>query len=799
MPGVELGSAFVPIRADLDQLKKDLDGAEGTVKNALGNIAKVAAGVGVGLAAAFVGAGVAAFQLGETFDSAFDTLRANTGKTGDDLEGLKADFRAVVADVPADFDKASEVVAELNKRTGATGETLQGLAKNVLEFSRITGTDAVANVGLATRMFGDWSIASDDQSAALDKMFRASQATGIGVDQLMGKVVQFGAPLRAMGFSMEESAAMLGKWEKEGVNSELVLGSMRIAMGKFADAGIPAREGLDQTIAKINEMGPSAEATALAMDVFGARAGPDMAAAILEGRFALGDLFDQVANGGETIMGAAADTADGAERMKLAMNRVQLALEPVGNAVFSLQAALIDKLAPALEAALAAAAPMIAALAEGMGPALDQVFDAAGKLVEMFSTHVLPVLMTVAGAVSDNLKPILAGLATAIVLVVVPAFIAWATTATAAAAATIVALAPVLVPIAAIGLAVGALVYAWEHDMGGIQTKTMEVWGVLQPIFEAIRSALTVFFTTTLPELITSWQGTWERIKGVLEGAFNIMTLGIRTWWNVVTGIFQAAQLAFSGDWQGAWDTIKGTFGRVWDDIKGTFNGALTFLKEQFAGAGPALLGLLKAGLDSAWGSVVANVQGGLGRVAALLPHSLAEEGPLSKPVSWRDVLFGDLRTEMPALVASVTVGTDLIEDQFEELTLAVRAQRLGIDAELLALTDSFTATAASAAAAAASISVSAGSSDALSDFSNAVSSDTLAQAMQSYQNQTHAALLNAGTMATGIGAGGQVGAGIVGAQSITIELDGQALGRAVVPHMEPETAHFSGSRIGGV
>jgi phage-related minor tail protein len=801
MPGVELGSAFVPIRADVDQLKKDLDGAEGTVKNALGNMAKVAAGVGLGLAAAFAGATVAAFNLGATFDDAYDTIRAGTGKAGEELEGLKNDFKAVVADVPADFDKASAVVAELNKRTGATGETLQDLSKNILEFSRITGTDAVTNVASATRMFGDWSIATEDQAGSLDMVFRASQATGIGVDTLMGKVVQFGAPLRAMGFSIEESAAMLGKWEKEGVNTELVLGSMRIAMGKFADAGIPAREGLDQTIAKLTEMGPSAEATALAMDVFGARAGPDMAAAILEGRFALGELFDQVANGSETVQSAAADTADGAERMKVAMNRVQLALEPVGSAVFNLQAVLIDKLAPALEGALTAAGPMIAAFAEGLAPALDTVIETLGGLIQVFAERVLPVLTAVGGMVGEQLRPLLAGLATAIVLVVVPAFIAWATTATAAAAATIVALAPVLVPLAAISLAVGALVYAWESDFGGIQTKTKEVWASLQPVFEAVRAALTVFFTTTLPELLTSWQGTWDKIRGALQGAFDLMTLGIRTWWTLVSGLFAAAQLAFQGDWQGAWDKVKGTFSAAWDEVKRVLGTVMEGLKETFRNAGGALLGLLKQGLDAAWGGVIANVQGGVGRIAALLPHSYADEGPLSEVVSWKDVLWGDLRTEMPALTTAFETGTDAIALEFTGMRKSIQTDRMLIAEELTGLQTAFTTTASNITVSAAQL------EEAMRSFNGGGGGSTGNGLLDSYiagtpptlteisESQSRAMQLNAGTMAWVDRQKELAG----GTQPMVIELDGQAVGRALAPYVEPSVAQFSGSRVGGV
>jgi hypothetical protein len=281
------------------------------------------------------------------------------------------------------------------------------------------------------------------------------------------------------------------------------------------------------------------------------------------------------------------------------------------------------------------------------------------------------------------------------------------------------------------------------------------------------------------------------------------MTLGIRTWWTVVSGLFEAAQLAFQGDWSGAWEAVKGIFGKVWADIQGTFSGVLAFLKDQFAAAGPALLNLLKQGLDSAWGSVIANVQGGLGRVAALLPHSYADEGPLSEPVSWEDVILGDLPDVISATVATVAVGAQLIEGQFEQLTTAIRAQRMGMSEELLTMIDDMQSAAAQASAAVATIAQAAGTGgDGGGDFSNAVSSAQLEDAMRSFQNQTHAAILNAGTAATGISPGWTVpGAAIQGAQTalVSIDLDGQRFAEVIAPILEPELSRVSHGRVGGV
>ncbi len=384
----KLGIARVPIEADLEPLEKGLEGARGKVEGAfdgitarisksLGALGPAAATAGkamaAGLAAGTAGlaaVGAAAMNVGGEFDAAYDAIRIGTGATGDALKGLQSDFKAVVKDVPTDFGLASQVIADLNTRTGQTGQGLQTLSKNILEMSRITGTDAVNNVGLATRLFGDWSVATEDQAETLDKVFRASQATGIGVDALMGKVVQFGAPLRQMGFSFDESIAMLGKWEKEGVNAELVLGSLRIAAGNFAQAGVPLQEGLEGAMKAIAGTKDESEALNIAMATFGARAGPDMAAAIREGRFAIDDYLKAIQDGGDTIIGLGEETGDAAEKMQRFWNRVKVAMEPVASVAFDTANVFLDKFLPIAEQALTALVPALQTVATIAGKAL---------------------------------------------------------------------------------------------------------------------------------------------------------------------------------------------------------------------------------------------------------------------------------------------------------------------------------------------------------------------------------------------------------------------------------------------
>ena len=304
----------------------------------------------VGLIAGVAGVAAVAkglFEVGQTVDKAFDTIRVGTGATGPVLKSLQADFKAVVKDVPTDFETASKAIADLNTRTGLTGKPLQAVTKRMLELSRLTGTDVGTNVANITRLFGDWSIKTNQQAGTLDKLYRASQSTGIGVDDLSQLMVQFGSPLRQLGLGFDFSAAMFSRFEKEGVNIQTLMPGLRMGLKNFAqptddlgqkfkqlgiDAADP-QQALLQTFNAIKKATPT-EATNLAFEVFGARAGPDMAAAIQEGRFELGDMIKTIKGGKDTILKGAADTRSFTETWQVFKNRAMLALAPVAKRVF---------------------------------------------------------------------------------------------------------------------------------------------------------------------------------------------------------------------------------------------------------------------------------------------------------------------------------------------------------------------------------------------------------------------------------------------------------------------------------
>ena len=397
------GTAYVDLQPDLEGFFASVEGKLAPLTDKFGPVGKAAAaGLGV-VAVAGVAAGKALYEIGESFDDAYDQIRVQTGATGKELEGLKGSFKNVVSSVPTDFDSAAKAVGQLNSRLGLSGKPLEQLSKQILELSRITNTDLETNIESVTRVFGDWGVTVKEQRPALDELYRASQETGVGVSRLADLMTKFGSPMRQLGFSFEETAGLVGKFEKEGVNTELVLGSMRIALGKLASEGVkdPAK-ALEQLTTQIKDAGSAGKANAMAIETFGARAGPDMAAAIREGRFDLGKLFDTIKNGSDTVMKSGRDTRDFSEQWQMFKNKVLVALEPVAIRVFGLVGdgmKWLNKNWPAIVANLRKATEWLKQAWEDLGPAIKVVWEVVKYTLGVMKARFQQIFDFIAGAV----------------------------------------------------------------------------------------------------------------------------------------------------------------------------------------------------------------------------------------------------------------------------------------------------------------------------------------------------------------------------------------------------------------
>lgn len=569
---------------------------------------KIGAAFGVSVAAIGVAAGVGLFKVGETFDEAYDHIRTTTGKTGKQLDGLQADFRKVFGAVPTDAGSAGTAIATLSQKLGLTGKPLQKLAEQELELSRITKTDLAGNLESTTNAFNNFGVKAEAQSGKLDEMFRASQQTGISVGDLSDALAKNGVTLRAAGLDFDQSVTLVAGLHKAGLDASQVMPAVGKALAVAAKEGKPASQVFAETFKAIKDAPNDTAAAGVALTVFGAKAGPKLAAAIREGKLSLDDLQKGIVGGSDTVLKASAATQDFGEKWTKLKNKVLLAIAPLAAKVFNAVGDAMDRL-PALGSRVAQALKPTVDLAkravaafrdafngngltgstglvgfmEKLGLAVRNVVQSVQRNWPKIKATFLAVLVAIRNALqalavalgkafdfANKHKEVFVGLAVVVGTVLVAAFVSWAVAAGTAAIATAAALAPAIALGVGLGVLVAAIVYAWKHF----------------EIFRDIVKTTVAVVQVTVRDFVGAVESLWQRFGATIVsfartafGAVRNVVQGVLT---VLVGIVKVFAALFTGNWSAMWNGLKQIAGGAIQALAGIFHGAIAVLTLPF-------------------------------------------------------------------------------------------------------------------------------------------------------------------------------------------------------------------------
>lgn len=298
----------------------------------------------VGVTTPIIGIGAAGVKAAMELDEGYDTIIAKTGATGEALQGLNDVADSVYGSMPVEMQDVGTAVGEINTRFGSTGDELEDLTKKFLQFAEINGADVNNSIRLVSRAMGDAGIPTEQTGEILDKLTIAGQASGVAIEVLTENLAKYGAPMRALGLTTDESIAIFAGWEKAGVNTEIAFSGMKKAIGTWGKEGKNATEEFKKTLKEIESTPDIATATSKAIEVFGQKAGPDLADAIKGGRFEYQDFLQLVQDSTGIVSRTFEEQQDPWDQWKTTMNDLKLAGADLGGV-------LIETLTPILQEA----------------------------------------------------------------------------------------------------------------------------------------------------------------------------------------------------------------------------------------------------------------------------------------------------------------------------------------------------------------------------------------------------------------------------------------------------------------
>ena len=577
---ISIAGALDPSLArTIQQATKQASGL-GAAFKAAGAIA--AAGISAIGNAAMEG-GKAILDLGMRFDEASDAIRIGTGATGEALQALNADFDAVYKAVPTTMDDAAQAIADYNTRLGLTGPALQELSSQALQVSNMLGDDLGSVIEESSKAFQQWGLDAEDMGAAMDYVFKASQSTGTGFTELLTSVKQFGPQLQEMGFSFEEATALIGQLDKAGVNTSEVLGALKKSVTSMAKEGLSASEGLTQYIDAIKNAGDAAEATSIAAEVFGARAGSTMAAAIRNGTLSVDELTAALEASDESILKAAADTEDFPEKLQRIKQNAEVAFRPLGEAALD----IANRVMPYLQSAIEQLAPMITSAVEAAIPVIEGIADAIMPMAESMIQAIVPAVQGMIGYIVEGL-PVIVGIVSETVGAILPLVMGFAEAVMPLLMQLGEAIMPLIATIADILfptlMQIVEMVLPFLQELVSavlpivitlINTLT-PILQAIAPVLEPILGALGLIFDTAISLIqgvMSALQPLIDIIGGllvsVIQGIAPVVTEVVDGVFGAFEGIITFITDVFTGNWEGAWQAVQDIFGNIFGALGG--------------------------------------------------------------------------------------------------------------------------------------------------------------------------------------------------------------------------------------
>lgn len=442
--------------------------------------------IGTGMSKAVTGPivaiGAASMAAWSEVDGAMDIIITKTGATGEALEGLQKVAENIATTIPTDFETAATAVGEVNTRFGLTGEALEDVSAKFIQFAEINGTDVNASIDQVQATMAAWGITAEHTGTVLDMLNKVGQDTGTDVIALSGTLQDNKVIFDEMGLSIADAANFLGNLDKNGVDAGTAMAGLKKALQNAAAEGVPMQTALAQLETTLKNGATDTEAYQAAMELFGNKAGPAIAAAVQSGQLSFTELQGTLQDFSGSVEETFNATLDPMDQMQTTMNELKLAGADMGAAIQEAALPMMQSLAETVKS-----------LTEGfrsLSPEQQQVIVKIGAIVAAIGP-----MLVIGGKIVAGIGSIVSLVGTVSGAITAAGGLIPAITALATAAA------PFLVGGAIIAgvIAAGVLIYQnWDT----IKEKAADLWEKIKEVWEGIKSTIS---------------GAVEKIKGMLD------------------------------------------------------------------------------------------------------------------------------------------------------------------------------------------------------------------------------------------------------------------------------------------
>ena len=564
------------------------------------------AGIAIG-GAALAGAAAVGTKGVIELDNAMADYQATTGATAEQTaiaaETTEALFRGNLG--VDSYAEAAAAQAALRTNLGLTEDQIDDVAGSFVDYARITGQDVTGAIEGVDDILDAWNMDASESGSIMDQLIASNQKYGGSVEGNADVLGRLAPQLRAANMGLDDGVGLLNLFAASGIDASKAPQALTQALSK-----VESPEQLQQMITDIAATEDEFERARLATDLFGSRAGPQLAAALDEGTFSLGDY----AIGAEAAAGTTETAADALDdsfgrKAELWIRNIQ-----------GMATDLVQGLGPGIGG--------LATTAAVAAPALGTLGSKLGGLATQIGPKLLGGLL--------GLGPVVAGAGTAV------------GTAFSAAASAVIAAWPLIL----IGLVVAAIVALVMNPE--LRAKALEVGGAIVRFIGEALGALVGILGNVL-STIGGWVGWVVGVLGSIPGR-------VAAWVGQLIG-----QAVNAG--AGVVSTIAGAVGNVVSFVLGIPGRVAGWIGGLIGGAASAAAGFVGR-IAGMVGDVIGTILGLPGRVIGGLADGFASMGRAAVDAFLGFIrgipeavgnIIGGIGDFVGGLIPSFDVGTDYV------------------------------------------------------------------------------------------------------------------------------------------
>ncbi|MCD0139210.1 phage tail tape measure protein [Streptococcus agalactiae] len=483
-----------------------------------------------------VGAGKMTVDAWSEIDEALDTVTTKTGLTGDALAELQEIAKDIATGMPTSFQNAGDAVGELNTQFGLTGEKLKSASELLIKYAEINETDISSSAISAKQAIEAYGLTAEDLGMVLDNVTKAAQDTGQSVDTIVQKAIDGAPQIKGLGLSFEEGAALIGKFEKSGVDSSAALSSLSKAAVIYAKDGKTLTDGLNETVSAIQNSTSETEALSIASEIFGSKAAPRMVDAIQRGAFSFDDLAEAAKSSSGTVSTTFDETLDPIDKLTQYSNQAKEGMAELGGK-------LLETVIPALE-------PLMGMLESSVNwfTSLNETDQQTIVILGLVTTAVMMLLGAIAplviaiGAIGAPVGIVVAAIvgAIAVITLIIQAIMNW-----------------------------GAITEWLQSTWDSCAAWLSELWTNIVTTATTAWSNFTAWLSGLWSSVVSTGQSLWSSFTSSLSNIFSSLITGAQSLWSSFTS-------TLSNLWSGLVSTGSNLFNNLSSTISGIFNGILS-------------------------------------------------------------------------------------------------------------------------------------------------------------------------------------------------------------------------------